>query len=467
MKRIHKLLFFALLFTAFLTAFVSAWDAPAGEWFSPYVAKAAENGILTYEGDTYVPNTAVTNKQVCLAAEKTAALAGLSYTTEITDEVAASQPATRLFAAEIFAEICSAMPMSPALNTVSFLPDVSVFSRSYDAVLFLYNLGILTGNDGLGSFSPDANITCEELAALACRTLDPSLRVNLSLPAGVSATEALEAFDGEKTDADNTVYATADDSFAITESLHRYATFDADEETAAEALHSIASVEKMLRLFDFRLSDAVFSTVADDFDGVWAAVKPLIDENAYGISEYAYYQNYLFTNYYAMMYSDFLQNTAPTPHELYQLYAGDYALVKHIFVTYDTSSAEEKEQAYNKMLFIKQLIANGSDFDALVSEYGEDPGMAAFPNGYLFTAGELVPEFEKAAFALKEGEISDIVETSLGYHILYRLPLTEDVFCSDDDLMASLAYFTVSGDFDSLLSQIYASTTITEVSSAQ
>ena len=67
---------------------------------------------------------------------------------------------------------------------------------------------------------------------------------------------------------------------------------------------------------------------------------------------------------------------------------------------------------------------NGDDFAALMTEYSQDPGQPE--EGYTFTKGYMVQEFEDASYALKEGEISDIVETSYGYHIIKRLPIDEE-----------------------------------------
>lgn len=64
-------------------------------------------------------------------------------------------------------------------------------------------------------------------------------------------------------------------------------------------------------------------------------------------------------------------------------------------------------------------------FASLADEYSEDPGRASNPAGYTFTTGSMVQEFEDAAYALAEGEVSGIVESQFGYHILLRLPLDE------------------------------------------
>ena len=61
-----------------------------------------------------------------------------------------------------------------------------------------------------------------------------------------------------------------------------------------------------------------------------------------------------------------------------------------------------------------------------VKELSEDPGSAYYPEGYTFTEGRMVPEFENAAKALEDYAVSDIVETAYGYHVLLRMPLKAD-----------------------------------------
>ena len=68
----------------------------------------------------------------------------------------------------------------------------------------------------------------------------------------------------------------------------------------------------------------------------------------------------------------------------------------------------------------------GEDFDALMWEYSQDPGLVGSPEGYTFFPGQFIPAFEEATRNLEYGEISDLVwaiHNGLeGYHIIKRIP---------------------------------------------
>lgn len=109
----------------------------------------------------------------------------------------------------------------------------------------------------------------------------------------------------------------------------------------------------------------------------------------------------------------------------------DRASVKHILIqtTDDTDSSQEAgaetavDASAAKLQTAQQVLErarNGEDFDSLMDEFNEDTGEG--DTGYTFTAGEMVEEFETAAFALKMNEISDVVTSSYGYHIIKRIP---------------------------------------------
>ncbi len=70
-------------------------------------------------------------------------------------------------------------------------------------------------------------------------------------------------------------------------------------------------------------------------------------------------------------------------------------------------------------------------FDTLMREHSEDTGLTTYPDGYTATPGQMVAPFENGAKALKEGEISDIVESDFGYHIIQRIPLDPADFKGD------------------------------------
>ncbi len=68
---------------------------------------------------------------------------------------------------------------------------------------------------------------------------------------------------------------------------------------------------------------------------------------------------------------------------------------------------------------VLKRVKAGEDFAALAKQYSKDPGSAAVGGDLnFFPKGQMVPAFDAAAFALKPGEISDLVETEFGFHII-------------------------------------------------
>jgi len=80
---------------------------------------------------------------------------------------------------------------------------------------------------------------------------------------------------------------------------------------------------------------------------------------------------------------------------------------------------EQKDNIREKLNNFRDRIYKGEDFKMLATLYSDDPG-SAIKGGELgfVNRGDLVPEFERAAFRLKEGEISKVVESQFGYHIV-------------------------------------------------
>lgn len=155
------------------------------------------------------------------------------------------------------------------------------------------------------------------------------------------------------------------------------------------------------------------------------------------------------------------------------LYAAQngYITADHILLaTKDLSTGEslsDEAKAEKKALaeeLVEKLNAYTGDdlasyFAELADEYSEDTGRASYPTGYTFTNGSMVQEFEDAAYALSEGEVSGIVESSFGYHILLRLPLDEsaaaeavrqDYFGSFLSEQVASAQLSTSADYDKL-----------------
>jgi peptidyl-prolyl cis-trans isomerase C len=91
----------------------------------------------------------------------------------------------------------------------------------------------------------------------------------------------------------------------------------------------------------------------------------------------------------------------------------------HILCGVDAkATAEEKKKAREKAEKLRKELAGGADFATLAKDNSSCPSSQQGGDLGYFSKGQMVPPFEQAAFALKPGEISDIVETQFGYHII-------------------------------------------------
>lgn len=93
--------------------------------------------------------------------------------------------------------------------------------------------------------------------------------------------------------------------------------------------------------------------------------------------------------------------------------------VRHILIKADQKDSEASAVAKKKAESIREEALKGKDFIQLAKRHSEDTGTKDQGGDLGFiTQGQVVPEFEKAAFSLKPGEISEIVQTPYGFHIL-------------------------------------------------
>ena len=148
----------------------------------------------------------------------------------------------------------------------------------------------------------------------------------------------------------------------------------------------------------------------------------------------------LYTKSFEALYGE---DAADYPDEDVLSYAEAQGMLrcKHILImTIDQSTGEalpEEELAEKKEKIdglYDQLADKAEDpealeelFDQLMEENSEDTGLAMYPDGYLFTPGTMVPEFEDTTEALEDYGLSEPVQSSYGWHIILRLPIEPDL----------------------------------------
>lgn len=457
MKNI-KFLSATIILTLIFAFSVSALTVSENAWYYKYVDYASKNALVDFGAkDTFEEKVPVSTLDVIKSAAKlngdTSVLDFAAYAKEkgyaVSSVISGDTVATREFAALVFGSFTGD---NDKINDITFIPDVSPLSPSYKNIIKLYNSGILSGKDADGYFVPYASITYEELSVIVTKIANKDYRAKLDIPAGVSLNDAINTYSDTMKDTDKSQHLVFSTGYSVSEAMYDYVNDSAEEGVTEEdkiyTLKTFAAADKMLSDYNYSISSHDFDVLNTEFISHFEMIKQILESGAYNITPYAYITNYWTNVFYNQLYYDYIKNKAPDADAVYDLYKDTYVLAKHVLITFSDNTDEAKAEALKKAEEIYAQAINGADFDALITEHGEDPGMTYNPDGYMFTYGEMVEPFEEATFELKDNEISAPVETAYGYHVIKKLPLTKEKFLSRTELCAELAMYTAANNFN-------------------
>lgn len=155
---------------------------------------------------------------------------------------------------------------------------------------------------------------------------------------------------------------------------------------------------------------------------------------------------------------------APSDDDIRKALLNDYVRAQHLLISFDHyadlegyeeyTEEELKAAALELATNTLELINSGEgNIYDLAQELGDDPGMLKNEEGYFFTYGEMVKEFEDSAFSLEVGEISGLVETTHGYHIIQRLEQDAYIVSHADECRELVINAKFNSDIDKMLEE--------------
>lgn len=272
----------------------------------------------------------------------------------------------------------------------------------------------------------------------------PSIEVDLNQPvlefsAGVSPTDVMLTVNGDPIPADLFLYMVATNCMSMQAYLPYFGmTLNDVTDTLMEESVNMAVYHNLIRQKAAELG--CLPTDAQNAEIRAAMDEADLDTNApyWGLTDSSSELIFSISIYYDNVLNAATHN--PSEQELADYIAGtgDYR-VKHILLkTVDDANtplpddeiAAKRSQAEDLLAQLQASDDLPALFDQLMNEFSEDgrteDGALVAPDGYLANPGQMVPEFEEASLALKEGELSGIVESEYGYHIILRLPFTDE-----------------------------------------
>lgn len=327
-----------------------------------------------------------------------------------------------------------------AINNVDIIPDVTESLPYYKEVSLLYKAGILNGNDEYGTFYPESPLTRKRAAAIIARTALSDLRVNFTLKqpnASYSLDELLDIVNSmtQPETLDEFTMVTIDDfDFSVAEYRYYYAMLSdiyKGDELKSQTLDNLSIRAAAAKLAKQNNVCLPFENLRDFYSSYYILRYNYGDNystilNIYHTTDRALCRDEIMSRIRSYQLTTLFGENAPHGYTKQEVtdYAikADYICAKHILISNNTENAKERAQE------VLERVNSGEDFDALIRQCGQDPTMAQNPNGYYFTKGTMVEPFEKTAYSLNPGEVSGIVESVYGYHIIKRCEFNQTDF---------------------------------------
>lgn len=370
-----------------------------------------------------------------------------------------------------------ALPQSfyKKINNVDAILDVSENVSFANDVFMFYNAGILCGNDDYGTFLPTENITRARAASIISRIAIPGNRQSFSLLAqqenyDIDTVFKIFSYQTKKDTLDKIILMNVD-GMEISGALYRYFSYS-NNGNILKIEKAIKSNVALIRLAQSSWLKISRKQLCDMLTYYYDSKNASYSSGSYysalesnRLSDEVFARLTVTNELVTLLTDHFAANISPEAVSQYAKSNG-YVCASHILISKD------KDNAYKTIKEIETKLKNGEDFDILADKYGEDPGMKNRPDGYVFTKGFMVKEFEDAVFALKEGQISGVVTTDYGYHIIRRNAITSEnitsgpeyskvaseasvkFFSSEADKLVSSFYIDYAYNFDNLISVI-------------
>lgn len=209
--------------------------------------------------------------------------------------------------------------------------------------------------------------------------------------------------------------------------------------------------------------------------------KKMIEEQGIDFEAWKeyYLRNMTYTKFLESKVGDSVKVTEEDAQKYYDENPDDFKTPEQVHASHiliapqatdpNTDPNQAKAQARERAATLLKQVKEGADFATLAKENSADTQSAVRGGDIgLFTRGQMVPPFEEAAFTLKVGEISELVETQFGYHIIkvaeHKDPNTVTFASAKDRIMEGLKAQKMQQAFGSYIESLQQKASITYAS---